>query len=102
MQNMPSELIITVESYIYITSFKMKGSPDLGQAVSIQLVRIFSSGAYLGEVELEKLTITLKYATDAERIIALTYKNNYKSTYLLRINLWKSIYCTGHLCGQNF
>ena len=33
MQNIPSELIITVESYIYITSFKMKGSPDLGQAV---------------------------------------------------------------------
>ena len=32
MQNIPSELIITVESYIYITSFKMKGSPDLGQA----------------------------------------------------------------------
>ena len=32
MQNIPPELIITVESYIYITSFKMKGSPDLGQA----------------------------------------------------------------------
>ena len=32
MQNIPSELIITVENYIYITSFKMKGSPDLGQA----------------------------------------------------------------------
>ena len=27
--------IITVESYIYITSFKMKGSPDLGQAVML-------------------------------------------------------------------
>ena len=32
MHNISSELIITVESYIYITSFKMKGSPDLGQA----------------------------------------------------------------------
>ena len=32
MQNIPSELIITVKSYINITSFKMKGSPDLGQA----------------------------------------------------------------------
>ena len=32
MQNIPSELIISVENYIYITSFKMKGSPDLGQA----------------------------------------------------------------------
>ena len=31
MQNIPSELIITVKNYIYITSFKTKGSPDLGQ-----------------------------------------------------------------------
>ena len=36
--------------------------------LNIQLVRIFSSGAHLGEVETEKSTITLKYATDAERI----------------------------------
>ena len=34
MQNIPSELIITVKNYINITSIKMKGSPDLGQAVS--------------------------------------------------------------------
>ena len=33
MENIPSQLIITVKSYIDITSFKMKGSPDLGQAV---------------------------------------------------------------------
>ena len=32
MQNIPSELIITVKNYINITSFKMKGSPDFGQA----------------------------------------------------------------------
>ena len=32
MQNIPSELIFTVKNYINITSFKMKGSPDLGQA----------------------------------------------------------------------
>ena len=36
--------------------------------LNIKLVRIFSSWAYLGEVEIEKSTITLKYATDAERI----------------------------------
>ena len=36
--------------------------------LNIKLVRIFSSGAYLGEFEIEKLTITLKYATDAERL----------------------------------
>ena len=36
--------------------------------LNIKLVRIFSSGAYLGEFEIEKSTITLKYATDAERI----------------------------------
>ena len=36
--------------------------------LNIKKVRIFSSGAYLGEVELEKSAITLKYATDAERI----------------------------------
>ena len=36
--------------------------------LNIKLVRIFSSGAHLGEVETEKSTITLKYATDAERI----------------------------------
>ena len=32
MQNIPSQLIITIKNYINITSFKMKGSPDLGQA----------------------------------------------------------------------
>ena len=32
MQNISSVLIITVKNYINITSFKMKGSPDLGQA----------------------------------------------------------------------
>ena len=32
MQNIPSELIITVTNYINITSFKIKGSPDLGQS----------------------------------------------------------------------
>ena len=32
MQYIPSELIIAVKNYINITSFKMKGSPDLGQA----------------------------------------------------------------------
>ena len=37
--------------------------------LNIKLVRIFSSGAHLGEVETEKSIITLKYATDAERII---------------------------------
>ena len=35
---------------------------------NIKLVRIFSSGAYLGEVEIEKSNITLKYSTDAESI----------------------------------
>ena len=37
MQNIPSELIITVKNYINITSFKMKGSLDLGQADSPSL-----------------------------------------------------------------
>ena len=37
--------------------------------LNIKLVRIFSSGAYLGEVEIEKSPITLKYATDAERLL---------------------------------
>ena len=32
MQNIPSEFDITLKNYINITSFKMKGSPDLGQA----------------------------------------------------------------------
>ena len=41
--------------------------------LNIKLVRIFSSGAHLGEVETEKSTITLKYATDAERIYNLNY-----------------------------
>ena len=36
--------------------------------LSIKLVLNFSSGAYLGEIKLEKLTITLKYASDTERI----------------------------------
>ena len=43
MQNIPSELIITVKNYINITSFKMKGSPDLGKAViyKINVLKIF-------------------------------------------------------------
>ena len=36
--------------------------------LNIKLVRIFSSGAYLGEVKLEKLTIALKYTMDIKRI----------------------------------
>ena len=32
MQNIPSEFDITLKNYINITSFKMRGSPDLGQA----------------------------------------------------------------------
>ena len=36
--------------------------------LNITLVRIFFSGAYIGEVEIEKSAITLKYATDAERL----------------------------------
>ena len=36
MQNIPSEKIITVKNYINITSFKMKVSPDLGQAVKFE------------------------------------------------------------------
>ena len=39
MQNIQSKLIITVKNYINITSFKMKGSPDHGQAVSEILSR---------------------------------------------------------------
>ena len=35
MQNIPSEFIITVKNYINITSFKLEGSPDLGQAVNV-------------------------------------------------------------------
>ena len=35
MHHIPLELIITVKNYINITSFKIKGSPDLGQADSI-------------------------------------------------------------------
>ena len=40
MQNIPPELIITVKSYINITSFKMKGSPDLGQAVNASYLKV--------------------------------------------------------------
>ena len=36
--------------------------------LNIEIVRIFSSGAYLGEVKIEKSTVTLKYVTGAERI----------------------------------
>ena len=32
MQNIPSDLNITVKNYIDITSYKMKGTPDLSQA----------------------------------------------------------------------
>ena len=42
--------------------------------LNFKLVRIFSSGAHLGEVEIEKSTITLKYATDAESIYILGYE----------------------------
>ena len=42
--------------------------------LNIKLVRIFSSRAYLREVEIEKSTITLNYATDAERIYSTRQK----------------------------
>ena len=42
MQNMPSELIITVKNYMNITSFKMKGSPDPGQAARPFLIGFYS------------------------------------------------------------
>ena len=45
MQNIPSELIITVKNYFNITSFKMKGSPDLGQAVILVETKIQCSPA---------------------------------------------------------
>ena len=49
----------------------MQERSTYGVFLNIKLVRIFSSGAYLGEIELEKSAITLKYATDAERIYVL-------------------------------
>ena len=49
MQNIPSELIITVENYSYITSFKMKGSPDLGQAVMSHLCNKPVCGPYVSD-----------------------------------------------------
>ena len=39
MQNILSELIITVKNYINITPFKMKGSPDLGQADTVLQIK---------------------------------------------------------------
>ena len=47
--------------------------------LNIKLVRIFSSGAHLGEVETEKSTITLKYATDAERISVHLFPYSFKA-----------------------
>ena len=32
MKNIPSEFDITLKNHINITSFKMKGQPDLGEA----------------------------------------------------------------------
>ena len=52
--------------------------------LNIKLVRIFSSGAHLGEVETEKSTITLKYATDAERIFKICTGCN---VHLLRVRM---------------
>ena len=65
--------------------------------LNIKLVRIFSSGAYLGEFEIEKSTITLKYATDAERIwkhvrisaeYPLIYMQSLIDFYSFAIKLW--------------
>ena len=62
MQNIPSELIITVKNYINITSFKMKGSPDLGQAdirlVCTEYVKYLSAQARKGR-ELSDIFIKL-------------------------------------------
>ena len=45
VQNIQSELIITVKNYINITSFKMKGLPDLGQAVLYLTFMLYPSGS---------------------------------------------------------
>ena len=42
MQKIPPELFITVKNYINITSFKMKGSPDLGRAVGENFAKMLA------------------------------------------------------------
>ena len=56
----------SIESLYLTSGLRKKYAREVG--IWIKLVRIFSSGAHLGEVEIGKSPITLKYATDAERI----------------------------------
>ena len=57
--------------------------------LNIKLVRFFSFGAYLGEVNIEKSTITLKYATDADTIYNAIYEANSRHNICLKN-------CKGH------
>ena len=52
----------------------MQEKSAYGLFLNIKVVRIFSSGANLGEVEIEKSSITLKYATEAEGHV--NFRNN--------------------------
>ena len=64
MHNIPSELIITVESYIYITSFKMKGSPDLGQAVYSKAMQTQLYFTWVDQKVLKILAYLFRYTTE--------------------------------------
>ena len=69
MQNIPPELIATVENYIYITSFKMKGSPDLGQADKVQTMYIrphYLSGAKIYHFHIDVYTYVAIDVTKAD------------------------------------
>ena len=59
-----------IESLCLTSGLRKKYSREfgIGSVPQYQISPNFSSGAYFGEVEIEKSTITLKYATDAERI----------------------------------
>ena len=89
MQNIQSELIITVKNYINITSFNMKGSPDLGQAdeppklsISIQTNGIaFSVGLQYDPANLTK----------GDTIIFDWVKTNIRNHYDKRTGLFRPL-----------
>ena len=68
-----SRLWRSIESCIWHLGYEknMQERSVYELSLNIKLVRIFSSGTYSGDVEIEKSPITLNYAMGAERI----YKN---------------------------
>ena len=96
----------SIESLCLTSGLRKNYAREVGirSVPQYQISPIFSSGAYLGEVELEKSTITLKYATDAERICKFSKYHFFVPIFLQIFVKWHFLveYRKNLAIGRNF